>query len=111
MEMYDLLQCVDRALDQFGSNAKQSMYWALMAKEGVSSETIATKPEAFVRTLREVFGAEGSKVVERTIIEEIKDTFDLEKPSSSYTILEALDIAKRSITEVFEGTAVVSQNC
>lgn len=93
MEMYDLLQCVDRALDKFGSNTKQATYWTLMTKEGISSDRIVANPEALSRILAEIFGGDGSKIVEKAIVKEIKKTFNLENPSSYYSLGEAFDIA------------------
>jgi hypothetical protein len=97
MEMYDILHCVDRALDTFGSNAKQSVYWNFTSKEGISSDSILSKPQAFVNTIREVFGPNGSKLVERAVVREIKSAFNLQGTISSYTIFEALEIASKGI--------------
>ncbi|MDA4130575.1 MAG: hypothetical protein OK457_07370 [Thaumarchaeota archaeon] len=105
METYDLLQCVDRGLDAFGSNMKQAAYWALTSKEGVSSDQILSNSEAFVRALKEVFG-NGYPLAERSIVREIKETFSLKKPSSSYDIGKAFEIAERKITHVSESVVV-----
>jgi len=101
MEMYDLLQCVDRGLDVFGTNMKQAVYWSLMSKEAISSDRILSNPEAFVRSLKEIFG-NGYPLAERSIVKEMKKTFELSKPSSSYNILEAFDIVSKDITDVVE---------
>jgi hypothetical protein len=99
--MYDLLQCVDRGLDTFGTNMKQAVYWSLMSKEAISSDRILSNPEAFVRALKEIFGT-GYPLAERSIIREIKRTFELDSPMSSYNIPEAFEIASKFITEVSE---------
>ena len=101
VEMYDLLQCVDRGLDAFGTNMKQAVYWTLMSKEALSSDRILSNPEAFVRALKEIFG-NGYPLAERSIVREIRKTFELCKPSSSYNIREAFEIASKFITEVSE---------
>jgi len=101
MEMYDLLQCVDRALDAFGTNMKQAVYWTLMSKEAISSDRILSNPEAFVRALKEIFG-NGYPLAERSIIKEMKKTFELNQPTSSYNILSAFEIVSNDITEVSE---------
>jgi hypothetical protein len=106
MELYDLLQCVDRALDKFGSNTKQATYWTLMTKEGISSERIVSNPEALYRILAEIFGEDGSKIVEKAIVKEIKKTFDLENPSSYYTLNDALEIACRDMPGISETISV-----
>ena len=99
--MYDLLQCVDRGLDTFGTNMKQAVYWALTSREAISSDKILSNPEAFVRALEEVFGA-GYPLAERSIVREIKRTFELDSPISSYNIPEAFEIAGKFITDVSE---------
>jgi hypothetical protein len=106
MEIYDLLQCVDRALDKFGSNTKQATYWTLMTKEGISSDRIVSNPEALSRILEEIFGVEGSKIVEKAIVKEIKKVFDLEKPSSQYTLNDALEVACRDMPGISEMISV-----
>jgi hypothetical protein len=109
MEMYDLLQCIERALDKFGSNGKKATYWALMTKEGVSWENILTNPDPLMRVLAEIFGAEGSTLVERQMIKEIKNVFPLENAASTYTISDALSIAQNSMTGISE-SPVISSN-
>ena len=104
--MYDLLQCVDRGLETFGSNVKQSIYWTLTSKEGISSDRILSSPEAFVRALKEIFG-DGYVLAERAIIREMKKTFDLSAPTSSYSIADAFDIVSKDIADVLECTATV----
>ncbi len=106
MEMYDLLQCVDRALDKFGSNTKQATYWTLMTKEGISSDRIASNPEALSRILQDIFGNEGSKIVEKAIVKEIKKAFSLENPSSYYNLSDALETACRDLPGMSEMISV-----
>ena len=106
MEMYDLLQCIERALDKFGSNAKQATYWALMTKEGVSWENIVANPNPLMRVLSEIFGAEGSKLVEREIIKEIKKVFSLQSPSTTYSLSHALEIAGGELTGISENPLI-----
>jgi hypothetical protein len=108
MEMYDLLQCVDRGLDAFGTNMKQAVYWSLMSKEAISSDRILSNPEAFIRALKEIFG-NGYPLAERSIIREMKKTFELEKPTSTYTILQAFEIVKKDITLVAEPVILASR--
>ena len=109
MEMYDLLQCIERALDKFGSNAKQATYWALMTKEGISWDNIVNTPEPLMRILAEIFGEDGSGLVEREIVKEIKKVFTLENPSSTYTISDALEIARKGLTGISENVVFANQ--
>ena len=105
MEMYDLLQCVDRGLDSFGSNMKQAVYWQLMSKEAISSDRILYNPEAFVRALKEIFGS-GYPLAERAIVKEIRRVFQLQVRPRSYSLDEVFDIVSKDITEVSECVAV-----
>ncbi len=100
--MYDLLQCIERALDKFGSNAKQATYWAIMTKEGISWDDIIANPDPLMRVLAEIFGEDGSKLVEREMVKEIKKEFSLENPSRTYAISDALEISRKSLTGVSE---------
>jgi hypothetical protein len=106
MEMYDLLQCVDRGLDTFGTNMKQAVYWSLMSKQAISSDRILTNPEAFVRALKEIFG-NGYPLAERSIVKEMKKTFELKMPSGSYNILEAFELVSKDITDISEPVILV----
>ncbi|MDA4131085.1 MAG: hypothetical protein OK457_09965 [Thaumarchaeota archaeon] len=106
MEMYDLLQCIERALDKFGSNAKQATYWTMMTKEGISWDNILTNPDPLMRVLAEIFGEDGSKLVEREMVKEIKREFSLENPSRTYTLSDALEIARKSLTGMSENQIV-----
>ena len=99
LEVYDVLQCVDRGLDAFGSNMKQTTYWTLLMKEGVSSDKILSQPDAFIRALKEVFGS-GFPLAQRSIVKELKKVFDLPLPTSSYSIAEALEVASKTVTEI-----------
>src|ERR1700674_1926306 len=108
MEMYDLLQCIERALDKFGSNGKKATYWALMTKEGVSWENILTNPDPLMRVLTEIFGVEGSNLVQRQMVKEIKKDFSLENAASTYTLSDALEIARTSMTGISENPVISS---
>jgi hypothetical protein len=109
METYDLLQCVDRGLDAFGTNMKQAVYWALMSKESLSSDKILAKPDAFVRALQEIFG-NGYPLAERSIVKEMKKTFELSNMQpGTYDIIEAFEIASKEITDVSEAPLMVGR--
>lgn len=98
LELYDLLQCVDRGLDSFGTNMKQAVYWTLMTNTAISSDKIVSNPDALMRALREVF-RDAYPLAERSIIREMKKTFDLRGVPSSYNIVDAFELASKEITE------------
>jgi hypothetical protein len=99
MEMYDLLQCIDRGLDVFGTNMKQAVYWTLMSKEAISSDRILSNPESFVRALKEIFGS-GYPLAERSIVKEMKKTFGFNMSSGSYNILEAFESVSNDLLDI-----------
>jgi len=103
METYDLLKCIDNALDEYGSSAKQALYLNIALKESASfEEVVLAHPDLLLQALRDVFD-DSSEIVKRSIVSEIKKVFGLKKPSDSYELEEALGIACKRIS----GMAVV----
>jgi len=96
METYDLLQCIDRVLDEFGSSAKQAVYLNLALRKGIPYESIVKDPGALTITLQEVFD-ESSKVVKRAIAKEIMSVFDLGRTADSSKFEETFELARRQI--------------
>ena len=76
-----------------------------MSKESLSSDKILSNPEAFVRSLREIFG-NGYPLAERSIVKEMKRSFDLNMPPGTYNILEAFDVVKKDITDIADLTVI-----
>jgi hypothetical protein len=97
MESYDLLKCIERVLDDFGSNARQSVYLNLVLRKGVPYESVLENPTIFTTVLREVFD-ESSVVVERAIVNEISHTFGLHLRSSSSAFEESIELACKQIS-------------
>ena len=56
LEEYDLLQCIDRGLDPFGSHVKQTIYWRMAILHGSSQGGIVANADAFARVLEDLFG-------------------------------------------------------
>jgi hypothetical protein len=100
METYDLIKCIDMALDEYGSSAKQAFYLTFMLKKSAPiEEVIMTDPGLLVQTLRDVFD-DSSEIVKRSIISQIKEVFGLKKPVSAYELEDALSIATRRLSGV-----------
>lgn len=97
MESYDLLRCIERVLDDFGSNAKQSVYLNLVLRKGIPYETVLENPGVFTSVLKEVFD-DSSIVVERAIVHEISSTFGLNLKSSSSKFEESIELACKQIS-------------
>jgi hypothetical protein len=100
METYDLIKCVDRALDEYGSSAKQAVYLTLSLKKSASfEEVVLHDPAMLVAVLHDVFD-ESSEIVKRSIIAEIKAVFGLKKPCNAYQLEDALGVAFRRLSGV-----------
>lgn len=76
-----ILLCVDTALQKFGESVKNSIYYYLKKDFNLEKVEIPKKPEAFESALTSIFGEQGSKVIEKLILLEIKSIFNLEKDS------------------------------
>jgi len=96
METYDLLQCIDRVLDEFGSSAKQAVFLNLALRKGIPYESIVNDPTALTSTLQEVFDG-SSMVVKRAIAREIMAVFDLGSVADSSKFEETFELARKQI--------------
>lgn len=65
-----LVDCVDKALDNYGESVKQVIYWKLENTFGVKKKAIPEHPEKLVATLEEMFG-HGAMLIEKSILNEI----------------------------------------
>jgi hypothetical protein len=81
-----ILKCIDSGLDVLGEVSKQVVY-SFLAQNQLSRERIPDEPWKFTETLRSLFGR-GEEVLERTIIMELKRTFEI--TSSGGTLVEIL---------------------
>jgi len=98
METYDLIRCIDKGLDEYGSNAKQAVYLILMARKGIPYEEVTRNPDALEQCLQEVFD-DSSAIVKRTIAREIKKVFGL-NISNSNDLAEVLEAAIKCISGI-----------
>lgn len=98
MEEYDLLQCVDKGLDQFGSNVKQSIYWKMSILHNYSRNGVIEKPDLLLSVIRETL-SDSAISVEESITRQIRITFDL-PADSARNLKEAITNARRQIITV-----------
>src|ERR1700756_886419 len=94
MEEYDLFQCIDRALDEFGSKREGTLYWALIRK-GIRHDDIMEHPKAFIEALTEVFGEEKTSA-EAEIAKEIGTQFSADNAKGSGKDSSLLDTIVRA---------------
>ena len=85
-----ILKCIDSGLDILGEVSKQVVY-SYLAQNQLSRETIPDEPWKFTETLRSLFGR-GEEVLERTIVMELKRTFEI--TSSGGMLVEILAAAR-----------------
>jgi len=76
LEEYDLLECIDKGLEPFGSSVKQTTYWNVTILHGSQRDGLIADPSVFAKVLEEIFGA-SAVGIEKSIIREIRKVFKL----------------------------------
>ena len=72
LSAYELAECIDTALNRFGSSVKYTVYWRMVTLGGGPKEGIINRPEAFIEALQSIYGKTSSKI-ESAIVSEIRD--------------------------------------
>jgi hypothetical protein len=98
MEEFDLLQCIDKGLDQFGTNVKQSIYWKMSILHNYTRNEIIENPDLFLKVIRETL-SDSAISVEESIARQIRMKFDLPNENAQ-NLKEAIVSAKRQIINV-----------
>ena len=94
-EFDSILSCIDRGFEVYGQNVSSVVYWGFKEKYCMGKEDVLTKPELFKALLQNMFGA-GSKCIERAIVREIKECFNLNLVNF-FDLSEAIKKAKEHI--------------
>ncbi len=71
LDDYELIQCIDGALNKFGPGIKYTVYWRMVVLNQSPREGILGNPQAFVEALKSIFG-KSAKQIEQAIADEIK---------------------------------------
>lgn len=71
LDDYEVMQCIDSALDKFGPGIKYTVYWRMVVLNQAPSEGIIANPEGFAAALKSIFG-NSAKQIERAIVDEIR---------------------------------------
>jgi len=79
------VNCLERAFSKFGQSVFTVVYWKFHFNTNLTKEDIVKRPDLFSGTIKEIF-QEGSQVIERSIISELKYEFNL--PDRNYKDLE-----------------------
>jgi hypothetical protein len=106
MEEYDLLQCIEKGLEPFGSHVKQSIYWKMSILHNYSRSEVIDNPDLFVSVIRETL-SDSSPAVEESIVTEIRNKFDLPM-KEPLTMADAIRDAKRQLIGVYATAVTVS---
>ena len=104
LEEYDLMGCIDKGLEQFGSYAKQTIYWRMMILHGSQHDGVIANPSVLANVIKEIMG-ESSFGIEKSIIREIRKVFDLPVRNTD-TLTNAINAAKEMIVPVSTEKAI-----
>lgn len=90
-----LFDCLDKALTAtLGKTTITTFYYAIQEKYHFPESDFPIKPNEVITCLKEIIGEIGFRVLERPIIAQIKQTFEI---MESVTDLQtAIDLAKRN---------------
>ena len=88
-------ECVNTALKRLGGNANKSIYYSLEKDFNLERSEIPKRPEVFEKALTKIFGEQGERTIEKLILVEIRNTFQL-KRRSSLTFKEAVRVIRNS---------------
>jgi len=108
MEEYDLLQCIEKGLDPFGSHVKQSIYWKMSILHNYSRDEVIDNPEILASVIRETL-CDSSPEVEESISREIRSKFNLPY-SEQMTMVETIIEAKSQIIGVYVSAISVTSS-
>jgi len=106
MEEYDLLQCIDKGLEPFGSNVKQSIFWKMSILHNYSRTEVIENPELLANVIRETLN-DSSEAVEESIAREIRQKFSIPYEESQ-SMVDAIGNAKRQIISIYSTAVSVS---
>jgi hypothetical protein len=90
-----ILECVDSALRKLGESVSKSIYYYLKKDFNLERSEILDRPEIFEKALTSTFGKQGAKMIEKLIMVEIGNSFQLRR-GSSLTFKEAVVTIKSS---------------
>jgi hypothetical protein len=97
LEECDIVTCVDKGLEPYGSQVKQTVFWRISMSHGSLVNSLIADPAIFVNVLREIVGS-GSAAVEKSIIKELRQAFDIPRKEGPVDLITALKIARNQIT-------------
>ena len=74
---WEILECIDSALDVLGERTKFNIYWRLLIVENIDQKSIVYNPQVFVTVLEKMFGL-GAQSIEYEIVAKLRSSFGIE---------------------------------
>jgi hypothetical protein len=88
-------ECVNTAFKKLGEDVNKSIYYRLEKDFNLERFEIPKKPEVFEKAMTTIFGEQGAKTIEKLILVEIRNTFQL-KRGPTLTFKEAVRVIRNS---------------
>ena len=95
MEEYDLIRCIDKALDQFGSSVKNAIFWRMSILHKSNTSEVISDPAVLTGVIEEMF-SDSATEIEKSIIDEIIKVFDLSFEETS-SLAVAVSAARQQV--------------
>ena len=95
MEEYDLIRCIDKALDQFGSSVKNAIFWRMSILHKSNTSEVISDPAVLTGVIEEMF-SDSAPEIEKSIIDEIRKVFDLSFEETS-SLAVAVSAARQQV--------------
>jgi len=87
-----IIQCVDEGLQVFGKSVKEVIYFYLERNFQLKKTEIPEKPETFCKAIISLFGEDGAKLIEESILQKMKLYFKLKHRSRLTFVKTALKL-------------------
>jgi len=84
-----IIQCTDEGLKVFGESTKHVIYFYLERDFQLKKTEIPGNPETFYKALTSLFGEDGARLIEESILQKMKLCFKL-KHRSKLTFVETV---------------------
>lgn len=84
-----IIQCVDEGLQVLGESATHAIYFYLERNFQLKKTEIPEKPENFFKAITSLFGEDGAKLIEKTILQKMDRCFKL-KHQPKLTLVETI---------------------
>jgi hypothetical protein len=84
-----IIQCTDESLQVFGESVKHAIYFYLERDFQLKKTEIPENPATFCKAITSLFGEDGAKSIEESILQKMKLCFKL-KHRSKLTFVETV---------------------